>query len=142
VLARILATYAKYASHIGYVQGMNFICGSLLYHCSEEAAFWMFVMIMEDYDLEEVYTKGLPGLYRHTSMIEKLLSAQKPLEDVFEQLKAHQIKADMFATDWIFTLFTNIIPIEMIVLALNREISMINFSASHGLFSISFCFQF
>jgi Rab-GTPase-TBC domain len=138
----VLTTYAKYSSQVGYVQGMNFICGSLLYHCKEEAAFWLFIMLMEDYDLEEVYSKGLPGLYKHSIMIEKLLSTQKSLEYVYEQLKAHQIKIDMFATDWIFTLFSNIIPIETMVHIIIRASSMIDFSASHGLFSINSYFQF
>ena len=121
---------------------MNFICGSLLYHCKEEAAFWLFVMLMEDYDLEEVYSKGLPGLYKHSIMIENLLSTQKSLEYVYEQLKVHQIKIDMFATDWIFTLFSNIIPIETMVYNIIRVNFMIDFLVSRGPFSINSYFLF
>jgi hypothetical protein len=45
----VLLAFSKYDSTIGYVQGMNFIVGSLLMHCSEEVAFWLFVSLIEDF---------------------------------------------------------------------------------------------
>ncbi len=73
--------YAKYDAQAGYVQGMNFIVGALLYHASEEIAFWLFVSLLEDYELREVYipgtlasnSLGLPGLYKHTQIIDMLI---------------------------------------------------------------------
>jgi Rab-GTPase-TBC domain len=44
-----------YDNKIGYVQGMNFIVASLLYHCDEEIAFWIFVSLLEDYELRDIY---------------------------------------------------------------------------------------
>lgn len=54
-MERVLFTYSKYDPQVGYVQGMNFIVGALLYHCSEEIAFWIFVSLVEDYDMREIY---------------------------------------------------------------------------------------
>jgi hypothetical protein len=34
---------------------MNFIVGSLLMHCAEEAAFWLFVSLIEDYEMRDIY---------------------------------------------------------------------------------------
>ncbi len=85
-LHRVLRAYAIYSKHIGYVQGMNFICGTLLYHCAEEVAFWLFVILLEDYDLEDVYMVGLPGLYKHTQMINMLISTNSAMRDIYTQL--------------------------------------------------------
>lgn len=43
---------------------MNFIVGSMLYHCNEEVAFWMFVTLIETFELRDIYEPGLPGLYK------------------------------------------------------------------------------
>ena len=45
---------------------MNFIVGSLLFHCSEEVAFWLFVSLIEDYEMRDIYQPKLPGLYKHS----------------------------------------------------------------------------
>lgn len=55
LLKRILTTYAKYDPKIGYIQGMNFIAALFLYHSSEIIAFWLFVALIEDYELREVF---------------------------------------------------------------------------------------
>ena len=86
-----------------------------MYHCNKEAAFGLFVMIIEDYELEEVYLKGVPGLYTLSTMIDKLLPQKKSLMEIYAKLKENDIKIEMFATDWMFTLFSNVIPIEIMV---------------------------
>lgn len=45
---------------------MNFIVGALLYHAPEEIAFWLFISLIEDHELRDIYLPGLPGLYKHT----------------------------------------------------------------------------
>ncbi len=59
-MERVLSAYAKYDAQIGYVQGMNFVVGALLYHCSEEIAFWLFVSLIEDYEIRDIYLPGTP----------------------------------------------------------------------------------
>lgn len=58
LLKRLLVTYAKYDPKIGYIQGMNFIAGAFLYHSSEVIAFWLFVALIEDYELREIFLPG------------------------------------------------------------------------------------
>lgn len=72
-LERILVTFLKYDPKIGYVQGMNFIVGALLYHCAEEIAFWLFVALVEDHEMRDIFLPGLPGLYKHTQIIDMLI---------------------------------------------------------------------
>ena len=72
-LERVLVAYSKFNSRIGYVQGMNFIVAALTFHCREDVAFWLFVRLLEDYRLRQVYRPGLPGLYEHSRVLGLLL---------------------------------------------------------------------
>lgn len=48
---------------------MNHIVDALMQHCSEETAFWLFVSLIEDYEMRDIYQVGIPGLYKHISVI-------------------------------------------------------------------------
>jgi hypothetical protein len=52
---------------------MNFIVGTLLYHCNEDIAFWIFVTLIEDYELRDIFETNLPGLYKHSHVITNLI---------------------------------------------------------------------
>ena len=68
-MRRILVTFSIYEPQIGrvfflknifiinlgYVQGMNFLAGNLLYHSEEFVAFWLFVMLFEMFELRDIY---------------------------------------------------------------------------------------
>lgn len=45
-IKRMLLAFSNYDKQLGYVQGMNFIAGVLLYHCGEVHAFWLLCTIM------------------------------------------------------------------------------------------------
>jgi hypothetical protein len=70
--------FSRYDPEIGYVQGMNFIVGSLLFHCDEVLAFWLFVSLIEDFELREVFKPGLPGLYKHCQVFGFLMMEHLP----------------------------------------------------------------
>ena len=109
-LKRVLSAFANYEKQVDYVQGMNFICGSLLIHCSETMAFWLFVTLIEDCNLRDIFTPKLPGLYKHSQVIERLLSIHLP--DLHDHLSRNNIKAEMYTSEWIFGLFSSVIPLE------------------------------
>jgi hypothetical protein len=75
-LENVLVTYAKYDTQVGYIQGINFIVAVLLYHSSEEIAFWLFVSLMEDYEMREIYLPGLPGLYKHICYMQTIMQGK------------------------------------------------------------------
>jgi hypothetical protein len=54
-LKRVLTAFANYERQVDYVQGMNFIVGQLLLHCSETMAFWLFVALIEDCGMRDVF---------------------------------------------------------------------------------------
>jgi hypothetical protein len=52
---------------------MNFVVAALLLHCSEVIAFWLFVSLIEDYEMRDIYLPKLPGLFKHSQMIDILI---------------------------------------------------------------------
>ena len=104
----MLQAFSKYDAKIGYVQGMNFIVGALLWHCSEEVAFWLFVSLIEDYEMRDIYMEGLPGHIKHSTLITRLMETHLP--DLFSHLLEIGMNIEIFATDWYFTLFAKVIP--------------------------------
>lgn len=62
-LINVLSAIASRFPAMGYVQGMNFICGSLIYHLKEEhLTFGLFCYLVEFLNLQEVYKDGIPIL--------------------------------------------------------------------------------
>lgn len=54
-LRKVLRAFACYDNQADYVQGMNFLVGQLLMHCSDTLAFWLFVELIEEYELRDIY---------------------------------------------------------------------------------------
>lgn len=52
----------KYTGRIGYVQGMNFVVATFLYHACPEISLILFASLMEEYELCSVYQDELKGL--------------------------------------------------------------------------------
>lgn len=90
---------------------MNFIVGSMLYHCNEEIAFWMFVSLIEEFEIRDIFEPNLPGLYKHCFVIDKL--QQVHLRDLHTHFSQFNIEVQMYASDWVFCLFSNIIPLQL-----------------------------
>lgn len=57
-MLNVLKAFSNYDREIRYVQGMNFIVGFFLYHCEEHVAFWLFVSLIEEYQLREIFLQG------------------------------------------------------------------------------------
>eukprot|EP00347_Sterkiella_histriomuscorum_P021980 403332100 len=110
-LKRVLLAFSKYDPKLGYVQGMNFIVGSMLYHCNEEIAFWMFVALIEEFELRDIFEPNLPGLYKHCYVLDKMIETH--IKDLHTHFDLYSIEVQMYASDWIFCLFSNIIPLPL-----------------------------
>ena len=66
----VLKMYTQYdQTSCGYVQGMNFPAGMLVYHASPSIAFCLFVKLIEDYDLRSNYEEGLVGMMEKCAII-------------------------------------------------------------------------
>eukprot|EP00347_Sterkiella_histriomuscorum_P015391 403357196 len=117
-LMRVLIAYAHYEPQISYVQGMNFVAASLLYHAGEVASFWLLLALMDQYKLKEIYKQNLPGLKLHESAIQQL--GQQYLSEVFEHLEKSDIQICYFSTEWIMSLFLSCIPLRINAVYLNE----------------------
>lgn len=109
-MRRVLTAFANYDHQVDYVQGMNFIVGALLYHANEVMAFWLFVSLIEDCEMRDIYMHGLPGLFKHSHIINTLVMDH--LQELSEHFMEHNLRVEMYASDWIFGLFASVIPLE------------------------------
>jgi Rab-GTPase-TBC domain len=110
-MRRVLAAFVKYHYQLGYVQGMNYIVCSLLWHASEVDAFWLLLVIIDEYKLRENYLYRFPGLTKHCEITEHLLSLYLP--NLHTHFNDNLLMVQMFATDWYLTLFTSLVPIQV-----------------------------
>lgn len=117
-LRRLLTAFSTYDPALGYVQGMNFIAAALLWHAEEVAAFWLLVHLMEDYELRDNYSPSLPGLSKHSQIVNLILIEHLPrLHLLFCK---YRIGAELFVTDWCFTLFGSMVPLGEMGVVLER----------------------
>ena len=110
-LKNVLRAYSNYDNTIKYFQGMNFIVGFFLYHCDEHIAFWLFVSLIEDYDLRRLYMDNFPGLKLHVHRVESILEKEYPEHwKIFKQIG---VKVEIFMVEWLFSLFSSLIPLDL-----------------------------
>jgi len=64
-LYRILYSCFLYDPQLGYTQGMNMVAGALLMHTDESIAFWLFIILLEDYDVRDVFTHSHESIKKH-----------------------------------------------------------------------------
>ncbi len=62
----------------------------MLYHCNEEVAFWMFVTLIEAFELRDIYEPGLPGLYKQCFLIDSMIELNLP--DLSSHFVIHNIQ--------------------------------------------------
>ncbi|CAD8049439.1 unnamed protein product [Paramecium sonneborni] len=108
-LQRLLYTIAIYDMGVGYVQGMNFLAGALLFHSEECVAFWNYVTLYERLQLRDIYLENLPGLSKHIQIVQLLcMSQQRKLYDMF--LK-NNVQFENFCIPWFLSMLAMVIPI-------------------------------
>lgn len=111
-LRRVLTALSFKFPHIGYCQGMNFVCGMLLLLLEEEDAFWVMVTILTV--LTPTYYSGnLAGNMADQMVLEGLLREHLPACN--EALQSNEVTLDMVATQWLLSLFVNALPTETVL---------------------------
>ena len=115
-LRRVLSTFTYFDHTIGYMQGMNFIVATLMYHCNEEEAFWLFTQLIQHRaDVRSVYQPPqMIGLTKHVQVLERIIDLKLPrIHKHMERLGlvSHQI----YLADWVICLFTKQVPIDLSV---------------------------
>ncbi|CAI2359524.1 unnamed protein product [Moneuplotes crassus] len=108
-LFNVLKAYTLYDTKCGYVQGMNFIAASLIYHSSPDIAFWCLVSLMFDYNLRNNYEVGFAGIEDINNEIKRLLVLKcSKLNKRFEETETD---LGIFSLEMIMSLFGIAIPL-------------------------------
>ena len=110
-LENVLKAFSAYDNKIKYCQGMNFIVAFLLYHCEEYIAFWLFVSLIEEYNLRNCFMENFPGLKLHVFRVEKILQNEYPT--YWENFQILGVKIEIIMVNWLFSLFSSLIPLEL-----------------------------
>jgi len=88
-LSRCLNAFAHSYPSIGYVQGMNAICGTLLYVLPEVEAFYCFSALITEH-CSQYMTEDLPGVHAALDILGQIL--QLVDSELYDFLKFHQYK--------------------------------------------------
>ncbi|CAI2384415.1 unnamed protein product [Moneuplotes crassus] len=94
----------------GYVQGMNFIASTLLYHSQADVAFCLFIKMFEKHNIIHNYEPGMPGITDHSFLLEKMVS--KHCRTLSNYFREQAIPVQMYTIELICGLFGGKIPIE------------------------------
>lgn len=62
---------------------MNFIAAIFCFHAEEYIAFWLLVRVFEIFEMRDIYMPKLPGLKKHTLIIDHLIKNHLP--DIYDK---------------------------------------------------------
>ncbi|XP_028258874.1 ecotropic viral integration site 5 protein homolog isoform X3 [Parambassis ranga] len=109
VLFNVMKAYSLVDREVGYCQGSAFIVGLLLMQMPEEEAFCVFVKLMQDYRLRELFKPSMAELglcmYQFECMI------QEHLPELHMHFQAQSFHTSMYASSWFLTVFLTSFPL-------------------------------
>lgn len=79
----------------------------------EEEAFCLFVRLMYDYKLREMFIQDMPGLHLHLYQFQRLLEDHEPM--LFCHLHRRGVDPNLYATQWFLTLFAYRFPLQLVL---------------------------
>ena len=114
-LYRILGKFASAYSEVGYCQGMNFIVGFLLIVSggNEIECYCMLEAIIFHFNIRRFYTEEMLELKKYLEEFNGLF--QKNLKHLYWHFKINEITEDMWLVKWFMTLFTAVLPLNVVV---------------------------
>ncbi|KAK4363256.1 hypothetical protein RND71_018497 [Anisodus tanguticus] len=110
-LRRVLVAYSFRDSDVGYCQGLNYVAALLLLVMkTEEDAFWMLAVLLENVLVSDCYTNNLSGCHVEQRVFKDLLTKKCP------RLAAHldslEFDVSLVCTEWFLCLFSKSLPSE------------------------------
>jgi hypothetical protein len=110
-LRRVLVGYSFRDSDVGYCQGLNYVAALLLLVMkTEEDAFWMLAVLLENVLVRDCYTTNLSGCHVEQRVFKDLL-AQK-CSRIATHLEDMGFDVSLVATEWFLCLFSKSLPSE------------------------------
>ncbi|KAK2977013.1 hypothetical protein RJ640_013631 [Escallonia rubra] len=118
-LRRVLVGYSFRDSDVGYCQGLNYVAALLLLVMkTEEDAFWMLAVLLENVLVNDCYTTNLSGCHVEQRVFKDLLPKKCPRHCFFEKCRiyAHledlEFDVSLVATEWFLCVFSKSLPSE------------------------------
>lgn len=108
-LRRVLTAYALRNREIGYCQSMNYIAALLLFHMSEEMAFWCMCAIIEDYLPPHYYSPSLLGGRVDQQVFQTCVAWKLP--KLFSKFQATNTVLEPIICPWFLCLYINVLPL-------------------------------
>ncbi|CAI9772600.1 unnamed protein product [Fraxinus pennsylvanica] len=110
-LRRVLVGYSFRDSDVGYCQGLNYVAALLLLVMkTEEDAFWMLAVLLEDVLVNDCYTNNLSGCHVEQRVFKDLLTKKCPR--IAAHLEAMEFDVSLVCTEWFLCLFSKSLPSE------------------------------
>ncbi|CAH9089339.1 unnamed protein product [Cuscuta europaea] len=110
-LRRVLVGYSFRDSEVGYCQGLNYVAALLLLVMkTEEEAFWMLAVLLENVLVSDCYTNNLSGCHVDQRVFKDLLTKNCPR--LSSHLKTLEFDVSLVCTEWFLCLFAKSFPSE------------------------------
>nr|GME14423.1 TBC1 domain family member 2A-like [Ipomoea batatas] len=110
-LRRVLVGYSFRDSEVGYCQGLNYVAALLLLVMkTEEEAFWMLAVLLENVLVSDCYTNNLSGCHVEQRVFKDLLTKKCPR--VASHLESLEFDVSLVCTEWFLCLFSKSLPSE------------------------------
>ncbi|XP_041033067.1 EVI5-like protein isoform X4 [Carcharodon carcharias] len=103
VLFNVMKAYSLVDREVGYCQGSAFIVGLLLMQMPEEEAFCVFVRLMQEYRLRELFKPSMAELGLCIYQFEYLIQDQLP--ELHVHFRSQSFHTSMYASSWFLTIF-------------------------------------
>ncbi|XP_046387850.1 ecotropic viral integration site 5 ortholog isoform X2 [Ischnura elegans] len=108
-LFNVMKAYSLHDREVGYCQGSGFIVGLLLMEMPEEEAFAVFVELMQEYRMRDMFKPTMAELGLCMYQLENLV--QELLPDLHVHFQSQSFHTSMYASSWFLTLFTTALPL-------------------------------
>ncbi|XP_043554734.1 ecotropic viral integration site 5 protein homolog isoform X5 [Chiloscyllium plagiosum] len=109
VLFNVMKAYSLVDREVGYCQGSAFIVGLLLMQMPEEEAFCVFVKLMQDYRLRELFKPSMAELGLCMYQFEWMIQEQLP--ELSVHFQSQSFHTSMYSSSWFLTIFLTTFPL-------------------------------
>ena len=110
-LKKLLMSYAFYRPDIGYIQGMSYIAAILLLYMDVHVAFSCFANLLSTHFYFDFFRLDPDKINGHLMVYDCLF--QESLPKLFIHFKSEEVISEMYMIDWLLTLYSRSMPIDI-----------------------------
>lgn len=112
-LFNVIKAYSLFDPDVGYTQGMVFIAVPLVMNMNEAECFSLFVTLMKEYGLRDLFCPDMEGLHLLLHQFDCLLEKNLPL--LYNHLVSQGVRLLMYASQWFLTFFSYKFPLDIVL---------------------------